>query len=253
VLEMGCGLAVASHYAPLVGCEVDRTVTKSDHRLDGDAHACFQGYSVAATSVVGNLRRLMHLPSYAVAGELAYNSISVGFAITLYGPADVADMIAGYSLLYSFVERCLGDAQQALNFVGDFAYTERVATVTVETVEQCSAINRDDVAFFQDNLITGYAMNDDLIHGGADAGGEWPSIGIGEVLEGGYGPVASDELLRDVIQMEGRYSGFDVLGQLCEGCPNQLVGLAHQFYFILCLEKDFHSAGQSDLSRQLRH
>ena len=53
--------------------------------------------------------------------------------------------------------------------------------------------------------------------------------------------MVADELFGDAVELECGHSGLNVLSQLPEGCPHETVGLAHEFYFILSLEKDVHS------------
>ena len=51
------------------------------------------------------------------------------------------------SLLNTFVERLFGSFQQLPDILIDFSNTECIARISVESVKDCSTIDRDDVAF----------------------------------------------------------------------------------------------------------
>ena len=51
----------------------------------------------------------------------------------------------------------------------------------------------------------------------------------------------TDELISNLIQLEGRYTWFNMSTHFCKGCTNKLVGLAHECDFIFCLQKYLHS------------
>ena len=50
----------------------------------------------------------------------------------------------------------------------------------------------------------------------------------------------SDELVRDLVQLEGRYPRLDMLCQFAKRLTNKLVGLAHQLNLIFSLQVDLH-------------
>ena len=50
----------------------------------------------------------------------------------------------------------------------------------------------------------------------------------------------SDERLCYVIQLEGRYSWFDMFSHFSKCVRNKAVGTSHQFDLILSLEKNLH-------------
>ena len=83
-------------------------------------------------------------------------------------------------------------------------------------------------------------MNHGIVYRCTDACGKRPSIGIGEVLERWNGSIVADELLRNFIQLEGRYTWFDMFSQFAKGLANKLVGPAHQLNLIFCFQKDLH-------------
>ena len=52
--------------------------------------------------------------------------------------------------------------------------------------------------------------------------------------------MVTNELIGYLIQLEGRYAGFNMSGQFAKGLSNEPVGLAHQLYFIFSLQKYLH-------------
>ena len=52
--------------------------------------------------------------------------------------------------------------------------------------------------------------------------------------------MVSDELVRDLVQLEGRYSRFDMSCQFAKRFTNELVGLAHQLNFVFSLQEYLH-------------
>ena len=81
----------------------------------------------------------------------------------------------------------------------------------------------------------------DIIHRGADAGGKRPSIWIGETLECRDCSVVTNEFVGNVIQLEGRYTRFDMFCQFAKGLTNELVSLTHQLNFVFSLQKYLHT------------
>ena len=159
----------------------------------------------------------------------------------LYGTADVAQMMTSNSLFDALVKGLLGDAEQLFHLWADLADTERVAGVAVIAVEQCPAVDGDDVAVLEHGLRIGDSVDHDLIHRGADAGRERPSIGIGETLESGNCSIVANELVGNLIQLEGRYARLDMFCQFAKGPSNKLVGLTHQLDLVFSLQKYLHT------------
>ena len=54
--------------------------------------------------------------------------------------------------------------------------------------------------------------------------------------------MVTNKLIRNLIQLEGRYTRFDVFCQFAKRFSNQLVGLAHQLYLVLSLQKYLHES-----------
>ena len=59
----------------------------------------------------------------------------------------------------------------------------------------------------------------------------------------------SYELFRNIIQLKGRYTRFDMFCQFRQGLTNKLVSLAHQLYFIIRLQKYLHFPKNINMQR----
>ena len=236
VLEM-CGPApVAGLDGPAVRHHIYFITALRDHRLDGDAKAVAQLLAFSSASVVGNLRVLVHLAPYTVSYELADDAVALGFAMALDGVADVSDAMSGYSLFDAFVESLLGGSEQTLGLIADFADHEGIAGVAVVTVEEGSAVNRDDVALLEDVFLARYSVYHHIVDGCADAAGERATVVIRETLEGGFCTVIADTCLRDPVYFGSGYARTDDSGYLGQRGRYQLVGRPEQFYLIFCLQ-----------------
>ena len=238
---MRCRFPVTRPDGPSVLVEPDITLAHSNHRLDGDAHRGFQHDTIASTTVVRHLRVFVHLVTNTMARELANNTISMRLAVTLDSIADISQMPASHSTLNAFIERLLRCPEQLLDLVAHLTHTECVARVTAEAIQQGAAVDGDNIPFLEHRIRVGYAMYHNVIHRGADAGGKRPSIWIGETLESRDCSIVANELVGNLIQLEGRYARLDMFCQFAKGLTNKLVGLAHQLNFVFSLQKDFHA------------
>jgi len=52
--------------------------------------------------------------------------------------------------------------------------------------------------------------------------------------------MVSDELVCDLVQLEGRYPRLDMSCQFAKCLTNKLVSLAHQLNLVFCLQKYLH-------------
>ena len=240
VLEMGGRFSVPGLDGPTVLIQPDGAVAHCDHRLNGDTHAGFQHHTISPSAIVWHLRILVHLATDAMTGQFAHNTISLCLAVVLHSTADITQMISCHRLLNAKVKRLLSCLEQLFDLVGDLTYAERIARVAIELIQERPAVDRDDVSLFQDCALIRYAMHHDVIHRRTDAGRKRPSIWIREPLERRDGTMISDELVRDLVQLEGRYSRLDMFCQFAKRLTNKLVSLAHQLNLIFSLQVDLH-------------
>ena len=240
MLEVRGRFAVAGLQRPAVGHEPYFAVAHGDHRLDGDAHGRFEHHAIALASIVGHLWLLVHFPSDSMTGQFANHSISPTLTMVLNGTADVSDMIACHCLGDTLVESILRGLKQLAYLIGDLADTECVAGVATVAIKLRSTVDGNDVSLAKNSLCIGHPMDDNVVDRGADAGGKWPSKRIREVLERRYCTVIPDELLCNMIQLEGRYTWLNMFTQFCKSGTDESVCLAHQVDFIFGLQKYLH-------------
>ena len=126
MLKMSGRLMVTSTYTPTVILHIDLSVTQCNHWLDGYAHTLLELCAITATPIIGNTGILMHFPAYAVSDKFPDNAISVAFTVRLYGITYITKALAGYSLLYSEIERFLGNFKEFPNLGSDFTYCKCV-------------------------------------------------------------------------------------------------------------------------------
>ena len=241
MLEVGSGFSVTCPDGPAVlRIQIDGAVALGDHRFDGDAHACLEHDAVSPASVVRHLRVFVHLVTDTMSGQFTDDAVTLGFAMLLDSIADIAEMVSGLGCLNAFIECLLGGSQELSYIVSHLTHTEGVARVATEAIEQCAAVNGDDVALLEDRLLVGHAMHHDVVYRRTDAGWKRPSIWIREALESGDSAVVTYERVGYPIQLEGRYAGFDMCCQFAKGFPDKQVRLAHQLNFIFSLQKYLH-------------
>ena len=240
MLVVGSGLAVTGDNAPLVGQQPHLAASHGDHRLDGDGHALLEHQAGTWRAVVGYGRVLVHLAANAMAGELADDAEAGFLRMLLDDSADVADMMPWLCRLDAELQTLLRHAEQTLHLRTDLSHTERVARVAVPAVELAAAVHGDNVALLQHTGRPRYAVYDHVVDRGADRAGKRPTNRIREVLERWPGAMRADELLSDVVQLKGRYTGFDMSTHLCEGCTDKSVGPSHEVDFVFSLKKYSH-------------
>ena len=140
-----------------------------------------------AVAEVGDLGVFVHGAADAVADELADDAEALGLAELLDGGGDVAEPSANLALLDGLFERGLGDFEELCGFGRDLADGVGDGGVGVEAVDDDAAVDGEDVAFFEDALGVGDAVDDLVVDRGAEGGG----IAV-VALEGGDGAQFGD-------------------------------------------------------------
>ena len=240
MLKMGCRLSVSGLHCPSVRQHVNRTVTQCNHRLDGQTHTRLEHDATSPLSVIWHLRVLMHIPAYAMAGQLAHYSVIVFSAKLLHSGTDIAKILSCTRTINCTLQGCLGYSKQLSDFKSNLAHAERVARVPIKAIELGATVDRDDITVLEDCLLIWNSMDNDIIDGSADACRKRLSKRIGVPLENRDSTIVADKLIRQPIQLEGRYTWLDVPCQFTKRPANKPAGLAHQLNLILCLQKDPH-------------
>lgn len=98
------------------------------------------------------------------------------------------------------VESALADGA---SFIADLSDEERFRLIAVPAIHNTGDIDIDDVAVLE-NVVTGDAMADDVVHAGAAA------FGVSEVAESGWSVSMLDGVIvRESIDLAGGYASFD--------------------------------------------
>ena len=243
MFEVCGGLAVAGAYAPSVGHQPYLSVAHSNHWLYGYAHAFLEKHSVSFSTVIGYRGFFMHLPSDSVSSEFTYDSIAMTFTKSLYSVTNVSDMITCHCHFYTFVQRLSRHCQQIPDILADISDTKGVGRVSVISSKKCATIDGNNISILENSLFVGYSVHYDIIDRCADTSGKRPSKWIGKILERWNGSIVTDKFLRHPIQLKGRYSWFDMLGQFSKSSTDKSVSLAHQLDFVFSLQKYLHFFG----------
>ena len=189
-------------------------------------------------AVVGHFGVLVQLPAGAVAHELADDGEAGVLAVALDGIADVADAVAGHSLLDALVESGLGDVQKALSLQVDLAHCIGAGVVAVEAIDLCAGINAHDVTRADDDVMRRDTMDDGIVQ--TDAGRSGEAV---QTLEVGDAAVLHDEVVDQLIQLPGGHTCLDMFTAVFQGSCAQGIRLAHtvQLFRILDLNHFYAS------------
>ena len=119
-----------------------------DHGFNRENHAGFDGSSFAALAEMHDMGFFVKVFADAVAAEFSDHRIAVAFGVLLDGMANVAEMRAGFDLLYAEKKTLPGDFHQSFGVRTDVADAEHLAGVTVVAILDDGDVDIDDVAVF---------------------------------------------------------------------------------------------------------
>src|SRR5574344_7782 len=211
MFKMRSRLTVTCDDRPFIWHHPNRFITHCYHRFYRYTHALFECNAIPASTVIGHLRIFMHFFTNAMTDKFSYHTVTIILAMHLNSISNVTKVTTTDSCLYTLIKRFLRYLQQFLHVLRNLADTKSVTRISVETVKKCSAVNTDDVTILQDTLLTRYSMNDLLVDRSANASGERPSVWIRETLKCRNSSIISNKLIRDFIQLKGRYTRFNML------------------------------------------
>ena len=95
VFGMGRGLAVECDNRPFVLKRTGLMRAYIQHRFDGKTVTRTNAFLRSRPAVIGYLRRLVHLPPYAMAGIITHDAVPKLFCMLLYRETDIAEPIVG--------------------------------------------------------------------------------------------------------------------------------------------------------------
>src|SRR5437868_9533317 len=209
-----------------------------DHGLDSEHHALAQLHSRSVRAVVRDLRIFVQLGSDAVPYELADHAEPVGFDYILHGSADVSDGVADAHLLDSALQRSFRHFKQLLVLGRDgFITTDcyRDGGVSVISIEDDAAIDRDDVAGLELALFRRNTVHDLVVDRSAKNAGI-----IVISLERGDRARFQNLFFRYPLQVHSADSGSNDCAGGLEHLADYVPAAAHFFEFCTRLTHDRH-------------
>src|SRR5262250_1208891 len=99
VLNVGTRLPIHCYDSPAVGQNLRKMCPLVDHWFHRENIASLYLGTKTRFAVVGNLRVFMHSPADPMTNVISNNRVTAVFSVLLHRPADVAEMIAGATLL----------------------------------------------------------------------------------------------------------------------------------------------------------
>jgi len=235
VLEVGRGLAVAGTAGPAVlPGELDVLGAHTHHRFNRYDHSFLEQRACSGDAEVGHIGRFVHLESHAVAAKFTHDGVAVLLAVHLDCMADVAHSVARFAAVEAEEEGFAGDLHQALHLGADGSDGKRVGRVGHVTVELNDTVERDVVAFLDED-VAGYAMDNDIID--RDAKGCRETL---EAFAQRFGAIVADELLADFVEEGGGDTWTDMTAHLRESFPEEEAGITYELDFFFSLEQ-YHS------------
>jgi hypothetical protein len=165
VLEMGSGLAVFGTAGPTVLLrEFDILGTHADHGLDGYDHSLFEKGTSSRYTKIGHIGAFVHLEADSMAAELTDYRVAVLLAMHLNCMTDIPDTVTFFTLVKSYIESLFGCLKKTLHLGSDFATSEGVSRIATETVELYHYVKGDIVALFDENIVAGNSMDNDIVN-----------------------------------------------------------------------------------------
>ena len=231
VLEVGGGLAVfgAAGPAVLLG-ELDILGPHTDHGFYGYDHAFFEQGAGAGDSIVGDVGAFVHFEAYAMAAEFTDDGVAVFLTVLLDGVSDVAHTVAFFAFLKPNIKCLLGDLKKPLHLGRAFATDESVRRIADVSVVLNHTVERDIVAFFDEDIVAGNPMYHHVVDRNAE-GGRKTFIAFAQ----GDAPVVADELVAYLVEEGGGDTGMNMTAHLRQGFPEEASTVTYQFDFFLCL------------------
>src|SRR5438309_3054262 len=152
VLGIGAEASVVGDDCPSVLEDVNLGVACIYHRLDGEHIARLDQIPRPGPAVVGDLGRLVHIPSDSVADILTHHRVPLGLDVRLYRMPDVTDVMAWLRCGDAVVERGARHIDEPAHPICRLTARHRQAAVGPPPVENEAAVQRDEVAVAQDTF-----------------------------------------------------------------------------------------------------
>ena len=176
--------------------------THRNHRLDGNDHTGLKANAPPLLSVIRNVGVLVHHATDAVSHVIAKHTIAVRLGEGLDGIANVPDMVTGNSLLDCSLKTIARDLAQGLGLGRGGTDEKRPGVIADPTVDNGTRIDGDDIAIAQDHVGVGNTVHHGIVDRCANGSGK-PAV----ALKGRGAAMHADNLLRKLVELEGRNTG----------------------------------------------
>ncbi len=204
-----------------------------DHRLDCQREALDQPLTTAGTAVVQQVRGLVHGRADAVATVVVDDPVgAVGTAVAADLPldsvADVGEPAAELRRRQPRPQRGLAHAGELQRLGRHLADRHGDGRIAMPAVEDRSAVDRQQIAVAK-YARAGDAMDDLVVHGGADAALKARLAHVTAVIEERRdGALSADRAFRDLVEILRGHPRDNRLAELVQRAGNHQPRLAHQ-------------------------
>ena len=233
MLEMCGRLTILCTTSPTVFFgELDVFGTHAHHRLDCNNHTFFQQSTRAVDSIVADVGVFVHLESDTVSAKFTHNGIAVLLAMLLDGMAYVPNAVTRFATVEAKIKSLFGNFEETLHLRFDFADSESIGRIADIAVKFDDTINRNIVAFVEEQLLARNAMNHHIVYRHTE--GTWETF---ESFAKGYSTIVTDKLLANLVQKSGRDARFHVASDLRKRSPYKECRTTDKFYLFFSLEQ----------------
>ena len=172
----------------------------------------------------------MHLEADTMSAKFTNDIVSVLFDMLLDCMADIANTVAFLTFFKTEIKSFLGDAKETFFLLGDLAHHEGVARVGDITIEIDDTITGDDITVVKEELVAGYAMDNDIVDGHAKSCGE-TLVTFAERNTA----VITDKLLSEFVKESSRDAGTHMATHFRESACQQVAAGPDELNFFFGL------------------
>ena len=204
-----------------------------DHRLDCDDHAGLELHTATLLAVVRHIGILVHGAADTVTNVVAQHTVAIGLSEGLHRVADITDMVTGNGLLDGSLQAVERALTQTLDLNGGGADVKRPGIIPHPTIHDGAGVDGNHVAVAQNDVGVGDAVHDGIVQGCTDGARE-----AAVTLEGRGSTMHADDLLGELVELEGGHAGTNHRPDVTERHLRQRSGLLHLLNFGGRLELD---------------
>ena len=196
-----------------------------DHRLDGEAESRNHQHSGSRCRDIAHIRVFVEFEPAAVSADFLDDRETVLQCMLMHCISHVAHERPWLCCLDADLHAFLCDPHQFLLLFRDLADTVHSGRVREKSVQDRAAVDIDDVAFLQDNLIRRNTMADLLVDGGAD------TLRIALIVKVRWNASHFDRrIVDDIVNFLRCHAGMNLLANFIKNRNVDLRALANTFH-----------------------